>query len=91
VSVVLSRGQQAELDRVESRRLWAAVMLALDLDTCCSILHRLPVRAGNLDGFVLRRALRGERLPDPEDYVEVTVEMLDAVAEAGSLRPIESR
>ena len=44
-----------------------------------------PVRAGNLDGFMLRRALRGGELPDAEAYIEVTPEMLDAVDEAGPL------
>jgi hypothetical protein len=47
----------------------------------------LPVRAGNLDGFVLRRALRGGPLPDTEVYIEITGEMLDAVDEAGPLAP----
>jgi hypothetical protein len=60
-------------------------MMAVDLDTCGSVLRRLPVRAGNLDGFVLRRALRGGPLPDPESYLVVSPEMLDAVAEAGPL------
>ncbi len=67
------------------RHLWAAMMLALDVDTASSILCGLRVRAGNLDGFILRRALRGDPLPDPEDYIEVAGEMLDAVNEAGPL------
>lgn len=66
---------------------WAAMMLALDVDTCRSIMRGLPVRAGNLDGFVLRRALRGGPLPDTEVYIEITGEMLDAVDEAGPLAP----
>jgi hypothetical protein len=74
-----------EADRLYSRRLWAALLLALDLDTCRSILSGRAVRAGNLDGVVLRRALRGARLPDPESYFVVSHEMLDAVAEAGPL------
>jgi hypothetical protein len=74
-------------------RLWAATILALDVDTCASILHGRRVRAGNLDGFVLRRALRGAQLPDVEDYIEITDEMLDAVNEAGPLveKPWEAR
>jgi hypothetical protein len=60
-------------------------MLALDLATCGSILAGRRVRAGNLDGLVLRRALRGGPLPDAEDYIEVSGEMLDAVGEAGPL------
>jgi hypothetical protein len=61
------------------------MMLGLDVDTCESILRGVPVRVGNLDGFVLWRGLRGGETPNPEDYLEVTVEMLDAVAEAGPL------
>jgi hypothetical protein len=67
------------------RNLWGAMMVALDVDTCESILRGLRVRAGNLDGFVLRRALRGEPLPDPENYIEVTPAMLEAIDEAGPL------
>jgi hypothetical protein len=70
---------------VTERHLWAAIMLALDLDTAGSILRGLRVRAGNLDGFVLRRALRGEPLPDAEDYIEITPAMLEAIDEAGPL------
>jgi hypothetical protein len=71
-----------ERERVESRRVWAAMMLAFDLDACESILRRLPVVAGNLDPVVLRHALRGRRLPNADSYVTVTDAMLDAVAEA---------
>jgi hypothetical protein len=67
------------------RHLWAAMMLALDVDTAGSILRGLRVRAGNLDGIVLRRALRGDPLPDAEDYIEVTPAMLEAIDEAGPL------
>jgi hypothetical protein len=42
-----------------------------------------PVRAGTLDWFVLRRALRGAPLPDAEDYIVVDSEVLDAIVEAG--------
>lgn len=59
--------------------------LAHTLDTCRSILHHRPVRAGTLDSRVLKRALRGAPLPDPESYLTVTREMLDAVNEAGPL------
>jgi hypothetical protein len=61
------------------------MMVTLDVDTAGSILRGLRVRAGNLDGIVLRRALRGEPLPDPEDYIEVTPAMLEAIGEAGPL------
>jgi hypothetical protein len=70
---------------VTERHLWAAIMLALDLDTAGSILRGLRVRAGSLDGFVLRRALRGDPLPAAEDYIEITGEMLLAIDEAGPL------
>jgi hypothetical protein len=74
-----------EAARVESRRVWAAMMLALDLDTCRSILSSRRVIASNLDAFVFRRALRGDRLPPADSFVHVTAEMLDAVAECGPL------
>jgi hypothetical protein len=45
----------------------------------------LPVIAANLDGEVLRRALRGAPLPPASEFIEVDVDMLDAVAEAGPL------
>ena len=64
------------------------MMLALDVDTCSSILRGLRVRAANLDGVVLRRAVRGGPLSDAEDYIEVTGEMLSAIAEAGPLSPL---
>jgi hypothetical protein len=66
-------------------RTWAAIELALDVDTAESILLGRRVRAGNLDGFVLRRALRGALLPDPEDYIDVTADMLAAIDEGGPL------
>jgi hypothetical protein len=74
-----------EAARVEGRRAWAAILLALDLDTCVSILSGRRVLASNLDGLVFRRALRGDRLPPADGFVEVTDEMLDAVAECGPL------
>ena len=73
--------EEAELERRASVREWAAIMLPRDLDTCCSILQRLPVRAGNLDAIVLRHALRGRGLPSANTYLPVTDAMLDAVAE----------
>jgi hypothetical protein len=75
--------ESAERDGLQAH--WPAMMLALDLETCRSILQGRPVRAGNLDGFVLRRALRGAPLPDAEAYIGVTGEMLGAVNEAGPL------
>ena len=63
--------------------LWAAIVLCLTPATCSSVLAGRPVRAGNLDAFFFRRALRGGELPDPDSFVLVTAEMLDAVDEAG--------
>jgi hypothetical protein len=74
-----------EAARVESRQVWAAILLALDLDTCRSVLFGRRVIAGNLDALVFRRALRGDRLPPADSFVQVTEEMLDAVAECGPL------
>ena len=73
--------QEQEVTRMQ----WAAMMLALDADTAGSTLRGLRVRAGNLDGFVLRRALRGAPLPDAESYIEITGGMLEAIDEAGPL------
>jgi hypothetical protein len=84
-------GLRDELERQRDRRVWAAMVLALDVDTCRSILRSRLVRAGNLDGFVLRRALRGGRVPHAESYLHVSADMLDAVAEAGPLEPRASR
>lgn len=63
-------------------------MLALNFDSCASILRGLRVRAGNLDAVVLRRALRGRELPDAKDFIQISPEMLAAVNEAGPL-PVE--
>lgn len=75
----------AEVEAERSRRCWAAWMLTRDRSTCRSILANRPVRVGTLDRFVLRRALRGGPLPDPETYLVVTAGMLAAVNEAGPL------
>jgi hypothetical protein len=73
---------------IVDRRLWAVFMLARDLWTCESILRRLPVRAGNLDGLVLRHAFRGAPLPPANDYIDVSHEMLDAIDEPGGFRVV---
>jgi hypothetical protein len=49
------------------------------------------VRAGTLDGLVLRRALRGAPMPPAESYLLVTAPMLDAVAEAGAIASKKNR
>lgn len=69
--------------KLKPDRVWAAIMLAQDVATCRSVLAGRAVRAGNLDPFFLRRALRGGPLPDAEAYITVTDAMLDAVDEAG--------
>lgn len=68
-------------------RMWAAIMLCRTPDVCASVIAGCPVRAGNCDGFFLRRALRGAQLPDPESYISVDHAMLDAIVEAG---PVEA-
>jgi hypothetical protein len=70
---------------LNTRRVWAAMMLARDVWTCESILGRKPVIAANLDPEPLLRALRGEPLPPASEFVLVLDEMLDAIAEAGPL------
>jgi hypothetical protein len=74
-------------DRVWANRAWAAILLAIDPGTCSSILAGRRVRAGNLDAFFFRRALRGGQLPDPEMYLLVSTSMLDAIVEAGPIEP----
>lgn len=67
----------------ESRAVWAAMMLTRDLDTLRSILLGQNVLVRNLDRRILRHAVRGAPLPEPDEYLQVTVEMLFAVQEAG--------
>ena len=74
----------AKAERQEARRLWGAVMLTPYADVCESILRGRPVLVRRLDSVALRRALRGEPLPAPEEYLLVTAEHLDAVAEGGA-------
>lgn len=71
--------------RDHERLEWAAMMVALDVGTCASILRGLRVRAGNLDAVVLRHALRGAHLPHPNEYIQIDLAMLEAVNEAGPL------
>jgi hypothetical protein len=78
-----------ESRRQESRRLWGALMISLNIDVCHSILTGKPVLAGKLDGRVLHLALRGAQLPSPGEYVQVTAERLEAVAEAAPLNPVK--
>lgn len=69
-----------------ANRVWAAIALSLRVETCEAILAGEPVIAANLDGKVLRRALRGKPPPPISEFITVTPEMLDAIAEAGPLR-----
>jgi hypothetical protein len=63
--------------------VWAAIALARDVHFCPSLLAGKPVRAAQLDPVALRRAVRGGPLPSASQYVRVTAEMLDAIAEGG--------
>lgn len=71
-----------EHERMQGRRRWAAMMLAIRVDVCRSILRGLPVRASLLDPVVLRRARRGRDHAEDE-YLLIDDAMLDAIAEAG--------
>ncbi len=73
-----------ELVRERDGRLWSAVMLARDLPTCRSILRGLPVMVRNLQREPLRRALRGTP-PPAREFIQITLEHLDAVVECGPL------
>jgi hypothetical protein len=73
--------------KVIGRRLWALFMIARTPETGESILRSRPVIARNLDAEALRRALRGGPLPNPDAFVVVSNEQLDAIAEAGPLNP----
>ena len=85
------RERDADDERTASRRLWAAVMLTPDLEVCRSITSGRPVLARELDVEALRRALRGAPLPPPDAYLLVNADMLDAVSEAGPLKPREAK
>ena len=81
---------QDAAEATASRRLWAA-MLTTNVEVCRSILLGRPVLARELDAVAFRRALRGETTPRPGEYVLVTSERLDAVAEGGSFEPKQRR
>jgi hypothetical protein len=69
--------------------MWAAVQISEDVNVCASILRGQPVIASKLDRAVLHRAFRGQ-VPD-EQFVMITPEQLDAVAEAGPIPETERR
>lgn len=66
---------------VVSRRQWAAMMLARDVETCEAIMRGYRVLTRTLDPVALRRAYRGRARSD--QYLRVTPAMLDAIAEGG--------
>jgi hypothetical protein len=74
-----------------SRLEWAALMLARHVDVSKSILQGRPVPVYRLDAVVLRRALRGEPIPDPDSWFRVRIGHLDAIAEAGPLVSPDAR
>jgi hypothetical protein len=81
---------QDDAERTESRRLWSDFMLTADLEVARSILLGRPVLARQLDAEALRRALRGQPLPPPDQYVRVRHGHLEAVAESGPFDTRES-
>jgi hypothetical protein len=81
----------ADLSRVSSRRLWAAIMIGPRLEICRSVLLGRRVRVDTLDPVALRRALRGATSPPGSDYITVTAEMVDAIDEAGPFVVIQER
>jgi hypothetical protein len=83
--LVASDKPHSEAELVVGRRLWGLMMVARTLEVAESILHRQPVMVRSLNAEPLRRALRGGQRPDQDGYITVTVEMLDAVDEAGPL------
>ena len=85
-AAMLADARSVEKERVASGRLWAATQLALDVDAWRSVLVGRAVLASKLDYLILRRGLRGAALPAADSFVAVTVEMLDAIAEAGPIR-----
>jgi hypothetical protein len=80
-----------ERERLDDRRLWAAVMLTADLAVCQSILSGRRVLVRQLNSAALKRALRGAPLPDRNSYVRISGAMLDSVAEGGSFAATDGR
>jgi hypothetical protein len=82
---MLEADRAHEAERIADRRLWAVVTLTPDLAVARSILSGRPVLGRQLDAGALRRALRGELLPDSDEYIRIRPGHLDAVAEGGPL------
>ena len=73
------------MGRLTGDRLWATFMISHTPEVAESIIAGRPVMARNLDAEALRRALRGGPLPNPDEYLVVSEEMLAAVVEAGPI------
>lgn len=84
-SAMLEADRAREAERIADRRIWAVVMLTPDLAVARSILLGRPVVGRQLDARALRRALRGDRMRDPDEYLRVRSGHLDALAEGGPL------
>jgi hypothetical protein len=82
IEALLAEAEEAR--RLEADRGWGAMMLALRLDVCRSILAGRPVMVRCLDPEALRRALRGDP-PPPTEFIRISLEMLDALNESGAL------
>lgn len=85
-----ARDREREAERIISRRIWAAVVLTGNVDVFVSVVAGRAVLAYQLDGEALRRAMRGSSLPRPDTFIEITADMLDAVAEGGPFTQKES-
>ncbi len=77
---------RAERERRAGQRLWGVLMLARTVEVGQSIMHCRPVLVRNLDPEALRRALRGTA-PPADEFIEITPEHLDAIAECGPQPP----
>lgn len=82
-AAMLAEARSVEAERASAGRLWAAIVLAPNLDVCRSVLLGRPVLASKLDYVILGRALRGAALPPADSFLAITDGMLNAVAEAG--------
>lgn len=85
----ISKGIEAFCDKYRppvtpEDRIWAAMRLATDAQTCSSILAGRQVRVANLRPEPLRHALRRSDIVviNPDHYALVTADMLDAIVEA---------
>jgi len=72
-------------ERTETRRIWAALMLARNVDAYDAIRQGKPVLVALLSRVALRKAFRDKPLPEPDELLTVSPAMLDGIAEAGAL------